>query len=144
MAHKLPHILVIQVISHRVLPLTLLIYVLEVIQFRIHFDFLRLSLFLLRVICPSIVARKYQIQGQLEKVVNHPRYQHLQVRCRLINPWVCVNLDQPRLEVLVQNQIVPQQLEAVFSIIPVKHFLAGINRRVDDFLYPRQDFFQEI
>ena len=62
------------------------------------------------------------VNCQLECIIKHPWYQYPEEFVTLLETWICVDLDQPRIEEVVNHEIVPKDLEAELSIILV-HFL---------------------
>lgn len=92
LSHVLPHVYVIGIISDRVPTLTLLVDILEVINFFGVDLFYFLILLLASIIDPLIRTWKYYVKRQLEQIIDHSRDYHRQMRRSLINSRVGINL----------------------------------------------------
>ena len=78
---------------------------------------------------------KYLIYGQREGIVEHPRQQLLQHRRRFFNARVSINLNQPRIALLINHEIVAKYLKAVASLMLIYLFSNTKCGYFDDFLY---------
>ena len=66
------------------------------------------------------------IDSQLKCVIKHPWHQHPEELVALLKTWVCINLNQPWIEKVIDHEIIAKNLEAEFSIVFI-HLLT--NRR---------------
>ena len=67
------------------------------------------------------------VDCQLESIINHPWQNALENVGALIEAWVCVGLDQPHGQIIVQHEVIAKELEAPISIVGVKLAFDCIN-----------------
>ena len=65
----------------------------------------------------------YLVYRQFESVVYHPGQQHLQNIRALFKTRVCICLDQPRVELSINDEIIAKYLEAFFPLVGVQLLL---------------------
>jgi hypothetical protein len=80
-----------------------------------------------------ILQREHQVNRQLQTVVDHPWKKLFQEAARLLETRICIDLNKPRIEVLVKNKVITKELHAVLAVVGI--YLA-LNRphRVLDYL----------
>ena len=66
---------------------------------------------MLLAVWPVFRGRERNVYAQLECVIENPRHQFPQQVGRCFDRWVCVDLDQPGLEILIDHEIESEQLE---------------------------------
>lgn len=87
---------------------------------------------------------EYLINGQLQHVFEHARQVRLQHLGALLEARICVHLDEPRVEVLVQNKVVAEQLKAVLALVRVNCATHRVERLDDHGLHSRNDVFENV
>lgn len=63
---------------------------------------------------------EYYIECEFESIINHPRYEHTQQGTTLLDAGVGVDLYEPELELLIQHEVEPKDLEVELTLIPVQ------------------------
>ena len=72
---------------------------------------------------------KKWIHDNIEDIINHPRNHLLEQQIRFFNTWVCVDLNQDGIQLLVNNKIVAQKLKSMFL---ASHFTSNTFTRIND------------
>ena len=60
------------------------------------------------------------IDRQLEHVIKHARYEYFEYLGALFDARICVDFNQPCVEILIQYEIVAEQLEAASPLLRVQ------------------------
>lgn len=63
--------------------------------------------------------RKHQVNGKLQRVVNHPREKHFQKAARFFKARIGVHFNEPRFKPLINDEVITEKFHAVFPILRV-------------------------
>ena len=83
----------------------------------------------------QIFSLKKLVNSQLEHVLYHPRQEHLQQAGAFFQTRVRVDLDQPKVKVLIKDEIVAKKFKAVFSAVWIDLLSDSVESLADDALH---------
>ena len=90
----------------------------------------------IRRVLDALVVAEEGVDAELQHVLDHAREQHLQQARTLLQAWVRVDLYHPGVEVLVDDEVVAEELEAVLPLHGVDQVFRR-EHRPDDHLLDR-------
>ena len=100
----------------------------------------RAILLLLEVFAPpDAIFRKDHIDGQFEHVFYHAGQQTLEELARFLQARVRIDLDQPGVEVFVEDEVVAEELEAVFAAVGIQRAPHRVKSLEDDLMHLRHE-----